>query len=159
MSRTTASAISPGWVMTDGAIACHSWGDSSALVCWTISVSTQSGQTQLMRMLELREGRPPRGEALDHPRVVHQDVQPTEALAGALDHHAYVALVRHIRPDRHRATCRLFDQPCRVLRARRIDVGGDDRGAVTREPQRGGSADSGAGAGDEGDCAGDVHRA
>ncbi len=74
------------------------------------------------------------------------------------DHPAYVVLVRHVGPERESATRGAFDESRGFASAVFIDVGHRDRGAVTRQTQRGGLADSRARARDEGDRAGDVHR-
>src|SRR3990170_3495387 len=79
----------------------------------------------------LREARPARVDA----GVVVEDVQPPERLHAESDHPLQVLPPRNIGVYRRRPSPGLLDEPHRLLSARFVDVGDDDRGPLQHRPQ------------------------
>ena len=77
-----------------------------------------------------------------HADVVEDDVEATEVGHRERDGRFDVGLLRHVALIGDRGATRLLDQLHGLLGALEVDVGDDDLGALLREAQRRGAADS-----------------
>ena len=86
-------------------------------------------------------------------RIVERDVEPAECLNGGGDHRFDFRRLRYIRFDEVRLAAGALDKPHRLRALAGGDIGDRDRGAFTREGQRGDPPDARAAAGHQRDFA------
>ena len=91
-----------------------------------------------------------RGRAID-AGVVHEDVDAPEVGLGAVHHGAQVGARGHIGLRHHGAAAEGAHFLGGALGARLVQLGDDDVGTQLRQLERGGAADTAAGAGDDRD--------
>src|SRR5262249_14012799 len=110
----------------------------------------RAGHVREKHPLVLPDRRVGEDAASHDARVVHEDVEPTEALQRDVDHRTHVRLAAHIGLDSDRPASALLERRHDLRRARRArGVVDDDGGALDAEREGDRTAEAAAAAGDE----------